>query len=120
MKLDIGGGTGFAAQFYLNRFNPDVNVFTLCGSEDPETCKMYFYDDSDENWDGCSIHYETLHKWSVWNIYSDEWCPLENLPPKPSGVWAGIGSTKLSAKGKEAIKNVLNQKCESCNLCKVL
>ena len=34
--IDVGGGTGWACQFYIDRFGP--------GGEDPSSCRLYFFD----------------------------------------------------------------------------
>ena len=44
--LDIGGGTGWACQCYVNRFKPE-------GSADPAACRLYLYDDGAPGWSGC-------------------------------------------------------------------
>ena len=98
--LDIGGGTGFACECYANRFRGD-------GGEDPSGCRLYLFDDGDPNWPGCLKDPLTHRKWSRWDSLQEVWSPLEGAPPTPSGVYAGIGSTRLTEWGVRAIHELM-------------
>lgn len=76
----VEGGTAWAIQLYMDRF--------LCDNEDPQKCQLYLFD-QDTNY------------WLQWNP-QDRWSVLSK-PPVPSGIWAGIGSRKLTDAGKAAI-----------------
>ena len=98
--LDIGGGTGWAAQWYADRFRPR-------GAEDPSLCQLYLFDDGDPSWPGCHVDERTHRRWSKWCVEEGAWSPLAKgeLPPRPATarVYAGIGSTVLSTEGEQAI-----------------
>lgn len=97
--LDIGGGTGWAAQWYVDRFQPS-------GTEDPSGCHLYLWDDSDPGWDRCLVDPATHRRWSRWR--GEKWVPLalgEHPPALGSlQMYAGIGATILSAGGEAAIR----------------
>lgn len=76
--LRIDGGTAWACQMYVDRFLYDQEPMSLCN--------LYFFDQDGENW----------YTWNrVW-----EQIPS---PPKPQGIYAGIGSRDLNAAGTAAI-----------------
>jgi len=82
VKGQVDGGTAWATQMYMDRF--------LCDGEDISKCQLYLFDQVDE-------------KWLTWN---GVWQEAEHVP-EPSGVWAGIGSRKLTDAGKQAIRDIL-------------
>jgi len=84
----IDGGTAWAVQMYIDRFD----IF----GDDKEKCKLYFFD-------------QTKNSWFEFNIYDKKWLRLFDLPPKPEGRWTGIGSRQLSEKGSNAIVDVMNR-----------
>ncbi len=45
-------------------------------------------------------------KVKAWYIWVDGWKPMTELPTRPSGTWAGIGSRKLLDTGREAIREM--------------
>jgi len=92
--LDIGGGTGWAAQWYVDRFD--------AGGEDPAQCRLFFFDDGGPPW--ARRDEATLKKWSFWDLETQSWKPMDSLPPQPFGLYAGIGSTKLSEESSAAIR----------------
>jgi len=94
--LDVGGGTGWACQWYVDRFRD--------GGEDPTRCKLFFFDDAGPPW--ALKGQATEGKWSRWNCTEKVWEPLEHHPPKPSGLYAGIGSTQLSHRAEYAIRSL--------------
>ena len=105
--LDIGGGTGFAAQFYVDRFRPKVDSDSGLGGESVDQCQLYFYDDGTPGWAGCKVVEATHKKWSKWEITMQAWVPMQGSPPpRPSGLYAGIGGTRLSPDGERAIAQV--------------
>ena len=85
---DVGGGTGYACQCYINRFQP-------LGPEAAASCRLYLYDDGAPEWAGCLKDARTHRRWSAWDPASQAWAPLDGPPPRPEGVYAGIGSTRL-------------------------
>jgi len=94
--LDVGGGTGWACQWYVDRFED--------GSEDPADCRLYFYDDAGPPW---ALQDETTKgKWSSWDAGQQRWAPLDGTPPPPDGLYAGIGATRLSADAERAIERL--------------
>ena len=105
--LDIGGGTGFAAQFYVDRFRAARDAQSDLGGEPADGCKLYFYDDSSPGWSGCKIVPQTHKKWNAWDVRAQAWVPLSGKPPPPTGTWAGIGGTRLSPDGERAITALL-------------
>lgn len=76
-KNEVSGGTAWAVAMFIDRFNG-------------EACEAYVFD------------MVTGH-WCVWNGLLWEMCD----PPKPHGVYAGIGSRELQQNGKEAIRTLL-------------
>ncbi|KAL4966944.1 uncharacterized protein BDV14DRAFT_170405 [Aspergillus stella-maris] len=44
--------------------------------------------------------------WVRWDPAGEEWIEIES-PPRPRGVWAGIGSRELSENGKMAIRRLM-------------
>jgi len=78
----VSGGTSWAVQMFIDRF-------------DGKPCPAYVYDQATSvwfSWDGAD---------KGWNP-----CVLDH-PPKPTGIWAGIGSRDLKDNGKDAIRNLL-------------
>jgi len=98
-KLDIGGGTGWAAQWYVDRFDD--------GGEDPAHCRLYLFDDGGPPW--ARRDEATLKKWNVWDIRTHSWKPIGGMPPRPSGLYAGIGSTLLSEEANARIRALYAQ-----------
>jgi len=100
--LDIGGGTGWACQFYLNRFS----------RAEPPTgaCNLFFFDDGSNEAPGCLIDPATWRRWSRWSLGSQSWEPMAGRPPVPAGLskYAGIGSSFLSEHGEDAIRLLFN------------
>jgi len=94
--LDVGGGTGWACQWYVDRF--------AAGGEDPSQCKLFFFDDAGPPW--ARKDPATEGKWSRWNVTSKAWEQLEEGAPKPSGLYAGIGATRLSSRAEGAIRGL--------------
>lgn len=84
--LDIGGGTGWACQAYVDRFGEG-------GGEDPKQCRLFFYDDGAPAWPGCMKDKATHRRWSSWDAVCHKWIPMSCEPPTPSGRYAGIGAT---------------------------
>jgi hypothetical protein len=83
----VQGGTAWATQMFIDRFNG-------------EKCECYVYDQETEAW----------FQWSGPN----GWVMLPDGPPKPHGVWAGIGSRDLKQCGKDAIRSLMGyQKAET-------
>lgn len=74
----VSGGTAWACQMFIDRFG---------GAE----CECYVFDQ------------ETEH-WYIWIGGEERWLLLPDGPPKPHGVWAGIGSRELRLSGKNAIR----------------
>ena len=105
--LDIGGGTGFAVQFYVDRFRAARDARSGLGGEPADRCKLYFFDDSSPGWSGCKVVPRTHKKWSAWDVRAQAWVPLSGKPPPPAGTWAGIGGTRLSADGERAITELM-------------
>lgn len=75
----VKGGTGWAVQMFLNRF---------AGLP----CPAYVFDQEACRW----------HEWQ------GTWQPIYS-PPRPQGVWAGIGTRDLDLMGKLAIRVLLDQ-----------
>ena len=97
-KLDIGGGTGWAAQWYADRFQPS-------GAEDPSGCQLYLWDDGNPSAPGCLIDPATHRRWNRW--VDNRWVPLadgEAPDLRRFRVYAGIGATRLSQSGVAAIR----------------
>lgn len=71
----VEGGTSWAVQMFLDRFDK-LGVIPA-----------YVFDQSTETW----------YQWD------NGWMPIE-MPPTPTGVYAGIGTRQLSDQGKLAIR----------------
>lgn len=80
--MSIKGGTAWAVQMYLDRFIHD--------SEPLEKCQCYLFDMSSNCW----------WQWKGdWKIISQ--------PPKPAGIWTGIGSRDLSTTAKWRMRKLM-------------
>ena len=77
----VQGGSGWAVYMYLNRIT-ELDFIPNC----------YVF---------CQVH----NSWYKWNNGIFE---VIELPPKPSGIWAGIGSRDLKQNGKDAIRYLTN------------
>ncbi len=78
----VSGGTAWATQMYMDRF--------LIDGEPMDQCRLFLFD-------------QLTSSWFQWH---GVWSPIET-PPKPEGVWAGIGSRELLEPGKLAIRSLL-------------
>jgi hypothetical protein len=76
----VNGGTGWAVQMFLDR-HEQIAQF--------EALPIYVYDQDSEQW----------------HQYIGGWKPIE-CPPKPSGIWAGVGTRELKDSGKWAIRKL--------------
>ena len=95
--LDVGGGTGWSCQYYADRFGE--------GGEDPRDCHMYFFDQGGPPW--ALKDSDTAGKWNKWNAQTRQWEPMtEEGPPKPWGLYAGIGATRLTHEAETAIREL--------------
>lgn len=86
-ELDIKGGTGWTCQMYLDQCREHSREFVL-----------YFYNQENKRW----IHYVMdlrKNKPTIMQHDEPDWAP-----PRPEGVYAGIGSRELTADGKRAIE----------------
>ena len=81
---NVDGGTAWATQMYMDRFLKD--------NEDISQCKLYLFD-------------QLSRTWYFWN---NDWSKMDGQPPKPSGIWAGIGTRDLNDDGKNAIRKLMN------------
>lgn len=75
--VKVEGGTGWAVQMFIDRHQG-------------LPCEAYVFD-------------QELEKWFCWK---GEWVEIDQ-PIKPHGVWAGIGTRELNAKGKAAIRDLM-------------
>jgi hypothetical protein len=75
--VKVAGGTGWAVQMFIDRHQG-------------YPCEAYVFD-------------QMLEKWFVWK---GEWVEITS-PPKPYGIWAGIGTRDLNAAGKAAIRTLM-------------
>lgn len=82
-KGTVEGGTSWAVQMYIDRF--------LIDQEPINNCMLFFFD-------------QKKQRWYQWN---EIWRELPDKPPKPSGVWTGIGSRTLLDSGKQAIRDLM-------------
>lgn len=78
-KGTVKGGTSWAVQMFIDRHNG-------------EKCACYVFDQ------------QTCY-WFQWN--GDGWLRLYE-PPKPAGIWAGIGTRDLNQVGKLAIRTLMD------------
>lgn len=79
--LHITGGTAWACQMFVDKWLYNTHTSTKPG--------LYIFDQISNNW------YE-------WN---GQWHQI-NLPPRPEGIYAGIGSREITDAGTQAILNV--------------
>eukprot|EP00931_Biecheleriopsis_adriatica_P033967 TRINITY_DN19674_c0_g1_i2.p1 TRINITY_DN19674_c0_g1~~TRINITY_DN19674_c0_g1_i2.p1 ORF type:complete len:178 (-),score=16.01 TRINITY_DN19674_c0_g1_i2:100-633(-) len=85
--LCIGGGTKWAAQAYINRFEP-------LGSEPEGNCRLFFYEVNSQTW-------------RLWLPASQAWQELSVTPGiHRSWCFAGIGSRELQGGAEEAVKAI--------------
>jgi hypothetical protein len=80
--LKVAGGTAWACQLYVDRFIYDQEPMSLC--------KLYLFDQGSERW----------YQWDK------VWYKMDQLPPTPFGVYAGIGSRDLTTAGLDAINSL--------------
>lgn len=78
----VEGGTGWAVQMYLDRMEKVAQF---------EPLPIYVFD-------------QIKKKWFQWKA---GWQEIE-MPPKPTGIWAGIGTRDLNHAGKWAIRNLFD------------
>jgi len=76
----VDGGTGWAVQMYLDR---------MASLAQFEPIPLYVFDQAREQW------FQWVGGWKA-----------INSPPKPQGIWAGIGTRDLNDAGKWAIRNL--------------
>lgn len=76
----VDGGTGWAVQMFLDRFEK-LSKF--------EPIPAYVFDQNRKQW----------FQWI------DGWKPIES-PPRPQGIWTGVGTRSLNDDGKWAIRNL--------------
>ena len=76
-QLRISGGTAWAAQMYVDRWYIDTTL---------KECELYLFD-------------QNTNKWMQW---LETWITIAR-PPRPYGVYAGIGSREITDAGIEAI-----------------
>lgn len=76
----VFGGTSWAVQMFIDR-------------HDGKACEVYVFD-------------QALDRWFTW---TGAWTLMDGDPPKPHGVWTGIGSAKsFQPNGKAAIRRLLD------------
>lgn len=79
----VMGGTAWAVQMAINRGVPDIYVFDLI----------------EKHWlKSCHAEFTSAH-----------WEHIIGLPPKPHGIYTGIGSREITAKGRAAIRELYAQ-----------
>jgi hypothetical protein len=74
----VTGGTAWAIQMFIDRQPP--------GAPGP----VYLFD----------------QERAIWLTWGGGWQPLNGIPPRPEGIWTGIGSRTLTDGGKAAIRRV--------------
>ena len=79
------GGTGYAVTMFLQR-----HAFL--------PCECYVFDQSD----------------GEWYAWKGKWEKIQS-PPKPYGVWAGIGTRELTVIGKKALRELMGYDPERNN-----
>ena len=102
-KVDVVGGTGWACQFYIDRFEPR-------GAEAAAGCHLYFYDDGRRVRRPTRTPPPTANGASGTRGGEGAALPEGALPPKPTGVYAAAGMTRLNAgHGDVAFEKVMAQ-----------
>lgn len=79
-RTQVSGGTAWAVELFINRYNR-------------ETCECYVFD-------------QIICYWFQWR---GEWVRIYQ-PPKPSGIYTGIGSRKLLPIGMLAIRVLMDDR----------
>ena len=67
----------------------------------PADCHLYFFDQGGPEW--ALKDRATEGTWNSWNVKKKKWVPVNGSPPKPSGLYAGIGATCLTDEAEKAI-----------------
>lgn len=75
---NVAGGTGWAVALFVHVLNKG------------RPCECYVFDQDAE----------------AWFVWKGDWEKID-LPPKPFGVWAGIGTRKIKPVGEEAIRALM-------------
>lgn len=83
-KNGVSGGTAWAVQMYLDRF--------LYDDEPMDRCQAYLFDRNTKLW---------------YKFDGTRWINLISRPPKPTGIWAGIGSRDLDYLSRIEIRKLL-------------
>lgn len=76
----VAGGTAWATAMFIDRFGGAA-------------CPCYVFDQQDDWW----------YEWSGDGV---GWTAMLT-PPKPTGIWAGVGSRTLLENGKQAIRTLM-------------
>lgn len=79
--LGIAGGTAWACQMYIDRW--------LHTETSLDSCELYLFD----------------QKSNHWMMWQKEWRIISS-PPRPHGVYAGIGTRNLTSQGRNAIWDI--------------
>ena len=79
--LKIAGGTAWACQMFVDRWLYTTNKI--------QEIPLFFFD----------------QRSMTWYTWSGQWNPILK-PPRPHGVYAGIGTRNLSSEGQAAIAAV--------------
>jgi len=74
----VAGGTAWAVQMYLDRFDRGVEL-------------------------PCYVFDQNVGTWTQWD--GDGFLEID-LPPRPAGLWTGIGTRKLNTAGTNAIMGI--------------
>ena len=57
---------------------------------------------------GAQFHHETHQRWNRWDAGTATWVPMSVPPPSPSGRYAIVGGTRLTATGERAITELFD------------
>jgi hypothetical protein len=92
-SIGVAGGTAWGCQMFVLRRLKEWGSNTI-----QTALPLYFFDQTAQKWYQCSVGKQQV-----------TWIVMDQLPPRPSGIYAGIGSSELTKTSEAAILRVFEQ-----------
>jgi hypothetical protein len=100
-SVNLKGGSAWATQIFVIRWVYKNADFKTGGMK---KLPAYLYDLGKDKWFQGKVTYDTDA-----TLLNFGWIPMDSLPPKPSGLYTGIGAREFTERGKTEIKKLFNQ-----------